>query len=124
MYVSESQAGFRPGRSTADGVFYSRSLCERALLGNWSYSAAQLDFSGPFDTEQSKEALERLAEASAATRTTSTLISNTSAKVKLQSRLSSPFETNNGVVQGDPLSPVMFIMYTEHALWKIDELCQ
>ena len=122
MYVNESQAGFRPGWSTADGVFYSQSLCERALLGNWSYSAALLDFSGPFDMVQRKEALERLAEAGAATTTTSTLISNTSAKVKLQSRLSSPFETNIGVVQGDPLSPVMF-MYMEHALREIDELC-
>ena len=122
-YVRESQAGFRAGRSTADGVFYSRSLCERALLGNWSYSAAPLDFSGAFDTVQRKEALERLAEAGAATRATSTLISNTSAKVKLQSRLSSPFETNIGVVQGDPLSPVMCIMYTEHAIRKINELC-
>ena len=104
-YVRESQAGFRPGRSTAHGVLYSRSLCERALLGNCSYSAALLDFSGEFDTVQCKEALERLAEAGAATRTTSTLISNTSAKVKLRSRLSPPIETNIGVVQRDPLSP-------------------
>ena len=53
-YVRESQAGFRPGRSTADGVFYSQSFCERALLGNWSYSAALLDFSGAFDTVNSR----------------------------------------------------------------------
>ena len=122
-YVRESQAGFRPGRSTADGVFYCRSLCERALLGDWSYSAALLGFSGAFDTVQREKALQRLADAGEATRTTSALILNTSAKIKLQSNLSSPFETNIGVVQGDPLSPVMFIIYTESAMRKIDAIC-
>ena len=36
-YVRETQAGFRSGRSTADGVFYAIVLCERSLLGNWTY---------------------------------------------------------------------------------------
>ena len=30
-YIRETQAGFRSGRSTADGVFYARMLCERSL---------------------------------------------------------------------------------------------
>ena len=31
LHVAESQAGFHPGRSTTDGVFYARTMCERAL---------------------------------------------------------------------------------------------
>ena len=61
QFVDESQAGFRPGRSTANGVFCLWSLCERALLGNWNYSAALLDFSGAFDTVNHGKALDRMA---------------------------------------------------------------
>eukprot|EP00117_Sycon_ciliatum_P006854 scpid36527/ scgid3957/ Retrovirus-related Pol polyprotein LINE-1; Long interspersed element-1; Reverse transcriptase; Endonuclease len=119
-YVRESQAGFRPGRSTADGVFYSRMLCERAMLGDWSYSAALLDFSGAFDTLVRSTALDRMTVAGAQTSTVSALISNTTARVKISSQLGEAFPTNIGVVQGDPLSPTMFNMYAEGAMRKID----
>jgi len=120
-YVRESQAGFRPNHSTADGVFYTRMLCERSLLGDWSYSGALLDFSGAFDTVIRESALSKMSEAEAYTSTIRTLISDTSAKVKLCGELSTPFATNIGVVQGDPLSPLMYIMYAESSMRKIDE---
>lgn len=122
-YVRESQAGFRTGRSTADGVFYARAMCERSLLGNWQYSAALLDFSGAFDTLIRQTALDRLVQAEAPIRTVETLISNTTARVKLNRHLSDPFGTNIGVVQGDPLSPLMYIVYAEGAMRKIDLVC-
>jgi len=121
-YVTESQAGFRPGRSTADGVFYTRSMCERATIGDWSYSAALLDFSGAFDTVIRQEALHRMSAAGAPTSTAAALISNTTARVKLNGHLSDAFPTNIGVVQGDPMSPVMFITYAEGTMRKIRDL--
>ena len=120
-YVAESQAGFRPGRSTTDGVFYARTMCERALLGDWSFSSALLDFSGAFDTVIRQVALERLATAGAPTSTTAVLVSNTTARTKLGKQLSKPFPTNIGVVQGDSMSPIMFITYTEGSMRKIQE---
>ena len=120
-YVAESQAGFRPGRSTTDGVFYARTMCERALLGDWSYSSALLDFSGAFDTVIRQVALERLATAGAPTSTTAVLVSNTTARTKLGKQLSKPFPTNIGVVQGDPMSPIMFITYAEGSMRRIRE---
>ena len=120
-YVAESQAGFRPGRSTTDGVFYARTMCERALLGDWSYSSALLDFSGAFDTVIRQVALERFATAGAPTSTTAVLVSNTTARTKLGKQLSKPFPTNIGVVQGDPMSPIMFITYAEGSMRKIRE---
>jgi len=111
-YVRESQAGFKPGRSTADGVFYTRTLCERALLGDWSYSAALLDFSGAFDTIFRDTALTRLSESGAATGVIGALISDTTVRVKLSSQLSTPFDTNIGVVQGhQPLNTLMTPRY-------------
>ena len=118
-YVAESQAGFRPGRSTADGIFFTRSMCERALLGNWHYSAALLDFGGAFDTVIRSKALERMDAAGMSTATAATLVSNTSARVKLNGHLSVPFDTNIGVVQGDPMSPLMFITYAEGTMKEI-----
>ena len=86
-YVRESQAGFTPGRSTADGVFYTRVMCERALLGDWKYSAALLDFSGAFDTIVREKALARFSDSGAATDVVATLISDTTVRVKLSSHL-------------------------------------
>lgn len=119
-YVRESQAGFRQGRSTADGVFYTRCMCERALLGDWTYAAALLDFSGAFDTIERKKAMARLTEAGIPTTTSSVLTSNTSVSVKLNGNIGTPFSTNMGVVQGDPASPLMFIVYTETTLRRIE----
>ena len=123
VYVSETQAGFRPGRSTADGVFYTRSLCERALLGNWTYSVTLLDFSGAFDTIIRTTTLDRLEEADISTTTIKSLLSNTTAMIKLSGCLSPPFPTNIGVVQVDPMSPIMFITYAEGTMRKIRERC-
>eukprot|EP00117_Sycon_ciliatum_P028840 scpid42860/ scgid3590/ LINE-1 reverse transcriptase homolog len=122
-FVPESQAGFRPGRSTADGVFFTRMMCERALLGDWSYSAALLDFSGAFDTIIRQTAVDRLASAGAHVSTIQQLVSETSACVKLGKQLSQSFPTNVGVVQGDPLSPLMYIVYAEGAMQRIREAC-
>ena len=112
-YVRNTQSGFRPKHSTADGVFYTRIMCERSLLRGWSYSGASLDFSGAFDTVIRESALKRLKESGASTSTVSTLISNTTAQIKLHHQLSGRFATNLGVVQGDPLSPLMLLTYTE-----------
>ena len=122
-YVRETQVGFRSGRSTAYGVFYARILCERSLLGNWTYSAALLDFSGAFDTVVRQTALDRMHEANIATRTTAALISQTTARVNLNGHLSTLFPTNIGVVQGDPLSPTMYVICAEPAMRKLDPLC-
>eukprot|EP00117_Sycon_ciliatum_P006093 scpid92799/ scgid9775/ len=64
-----------------------------------------------------------MAEASTDTSIITILISNTNARVKLNRQLRQPFSTNIGVVQGDPLSPLMYIMYAEGAMRKIDEQC-
>eukprot|EP00117_Sycon_ciliatum_P002356 scpid25615/ scgid4849/ LINE-1 reverse transcriptase homolog len=121
-YVRESQAGFTPGRSTADGVFYTRVMCERALLGDWKYSAALLDFSGAFDTIVREKALARFSDSGAATDVVATLISDTTVRVKLSSHLGKAFATNIGVVQGDPLSPIMYNVYAEGAMRHLDPI--
>ena len=123
QFVDESQAGFRPGRSTADGVFCVWSLCERALLGNWNYSAALLDFSGAFDTVNRGKALDRMADSGAPTSMMKLLVSDTTARVKIAGQLSAPFSTNIGVVQGDPMSPAMFIVYAEGAMRQVRAAC-
>ena len=83
-YVREYQAGFRPGHSTTDGVFYTRSLCERAIIGDWNYSGALLGFSGAFDTVIRESAILRMTDANINTSLIASLVSNTSARVKLR----------------------------------------
>ena len=75
-------------------------MCKRALLDDWKYSAALLDFSGAFDTIVREKALARFSDSGAATDVVATLISDTMMRVKLSSHLGKAFATNIGVVQG------------------------
>ena len=116
--VSETQAGFRPGRSTTDGVFETRSLCERALLGNWTHSVTLLDFSGAFDTIIRTTALDRLEEADINKTNKKSLLSYTTARIKLSGCLSLPFPTKIDMVQGDLMSPALYAFQSNiQAAW-------
>ena len=98
-------------------VSSSPECCVNALLGDWPYSDALLDFSGAFETIIRETALSRMAEAGIDTSTITILICNTT------QCLGRPFSTNIGVVQGDPLSHLMYIMYAEGTMRKIDGHC-
>jgi len=82
-------------------------MFERALLGNWKYAAAILDFSGAFDTVLRPFALDRMEEAGCElTGAIRTLVSGTTARVRMNWQVGEPFNTNIGVAQGDPMSPI------------------
>ena len=119
--VRERQAGFRSGRSTADGVFFMRMMCERACIGDWKYAAALLDFSRAFDTIPRAKLLSRLQNMNAPTRLLAKLMSDTRVRVKFAGHLGDEFQSNTGVFQGDCISPLNYIAFAEETMRKIDQ---
>lgn len=118
--IRERQAGFRSGRSTADGVFFMRMMCERACLGDWTYAAALLDFSRAFDTISREVLLQRLHDFRIPTNIIALLLSNTIVRVKLSGQLGEEWTSNMGVVQGCGLSPLLFAGYLECTMRQLD----
>ncbi len=119
-HVRERQAGFRAGRSTADGVFSVRMSCERACIGDWSYAVALLDFSRAFDTIDRGKLLARLASMQAPSRLLAKLLSNTRVRVKFAGQLGEEFQSNTGVFHGDCIFPLSFVAYLETTMRLLD----
>ena len=64
-----------------------------------------------------------MADSGAPTSMMKLLVSDTTARVKIAGQLSAPFSTDIGVVQGDPMSPAMFIVYAEGAMRQVRAAC-
>ena len=101
LFCTSKPSGFTLGRPTADGVLYTRVMCERSLLGDRKYFAALIDSSGAFDTFVCEKALARLSDRGAGTDILTTLISDTMVRVKLSSASHSgkALATDIGVLQ-------------------------
>ncbi|GFS27424.1 1-phosphatidylinositol 4,5-bisphosphate phosphodiesterase 1 [Elysia marginata] len=124
-YLSPSQSGFREGRSTSDTVWSHRWLVSKTYAENIDFFITGIDMSSAFDTIDRhllfnilkniiKEDEQRIIRY---------FLSNTELSIKLKgSSKTESFKSNIGTPQGDSLSPVLFIVYLEHALKNTLEL--
>ena len=123
-YISCSQSGFRPNRSTSDVVWAHRWISAKVL----NYADIEIDITGigmsaPFDTIDRKQLLQLLTNlvTEDERRTIQFLLSNTTLNVKISgANTEEPFLTNIGTPQGGSLSPVLFIIYLELALKNVN----
>ncbi|GFR81412.1 very-long-chain enoyl-CoA reductase [Elysia marginata] len=122
-YISCSQSGFRPNRSTSDIVWAHRWISAKVL----NYAEIEIDITGidisaAFDTIDRKQLLQLLTNlvTEDEKRIIQSLLSNTTLKVKISgANTEEPFLTNIGTPQGDSLSPVLFIIDLEQALKNV-----
>ena len=122
-YISCSQSGFRPNRSTSDVVWAHRWISAKVL----NYADIEIDITGidmseAFDTIDRKQLLQLLTNlvTEDEKRIIQFLLSNTTLHVKISgANTEEPFLTNIGTPQGDSLSPVLFIIYLEQALKNV-----
>ena len=119
-YLSKSQSGFRPDRSTADVVWTHKWLAAKTLKEDVIIKI--LGMSAAFDTIDRNQLLNIIATIvnEDELRIIRFLLSNT----KIKTRINGATKTNTfisivGTPQGDSLSPVLFIVYLEHALKEV-----
>ena len=111
---NEFQFGFRDGRSTSDCIFILHSLTQRVLKDNAKLYCAFIDYEKASDTVIHDALWFKLTDngvSSKLTRMLRSLYHKVLAVVKMQSDVSSFFEIVLGVKQGEPLSPLLIILF-------------
>ncbi|XP_065180176.1 uncharacterized protein LOC135810612 [Sycon ciliatum] len=117
-FLSASNSGFRPGRSTADAVWTHRWLAAITQEYHATIEIHGIDISKAFDTI-SREKLLTVVNGIVKedeVRLIRVRLSNTSLSLLACKQQSSEFETIIGTPHGDCLSPVLFVIYLESAL--------
>ncbi|MCG7875093.1 MAG: reverse transcriptase family protein [Candidatus Thiodiazotropha endolucinida] len=111
---TDFQFGFRDGRNTSDCIFILHSLVQRILKDNAKLFCAFIDYEKAFDTVNRDALWFKLMDHGVSSKLITVLKSiyqKVIAAVKMQSDLSSFFEIALGVKQGEPLSPLLFILF-------------
>ncbi|GFR67859.1 RNA-directed DNA polymerase from mobile element jockey-like [Elysia marginata] len=121
-YLSNSQSGFRPNRSTADVVWTHKWLSAKTLKEDVRIKITGIDMSAAFDTIDRSQILDILKTIikEDELRIVRFLLSNTEINTKINGfSKAMPFMSNVDTPQGDSLSPVLFTIYLENALREI-----
>ena len=121
-WLPHTQSGFRRGRSTTDIVFTHRWFMARTARLQQEIYITGIDMSSAFDTIDRSTMLniaEEIFEQDEC-RMIRFLLSSTELEISLPGATrKNSFISNIGTPQGDSLSPVLFVIYLEHALQGI-----
>lgn len=117
--LGEYQAGFRANRSTIDQLFTLRQLLEKGWEYNRPIHNLFIDFRQAYDSVERSQVWNAMAEFSIPKkliRMTKVCMEGGISKVRVNNKLSSSFEINSGLKQGDALSPLLFNLVLEKAM--------
>jgi hypothetical protein len=103
--IQHHQAGFQSGKSTTDQLFVLRQILEKCIEFNITTHHLFIDFKAAYDTIIRNELYVGTSELNFPTKLTLTIVM---CCVKIQNDCSEPFETRQGLTQGDVLSALLF----------------
>ena len=120
-YLSDWQAGFRPERGCRDNILLLRVLYDQIINTDSKLFVTYIDYSAAFDSVSHKFLDKSLANAGASRKTRAMFraiyaAAEGTARVKgLQGSkvYSASFKVRRGVIQGDIISPIFFILAME-----------
>ncbi|KAL1446132.1 hypothetical protein WDU94_005544 [Cyamophila willieti] len=121
--IDEHQAGFVKGRSTMDQIL----IIKESMAKYWEYNKEChllfVDFSKAYDSLiRSKiwEKMENFGIPRKLVKLAALSVLNSKCKVKIDDKLTTPFEVDTGVRQGDGISPLLFNIALEQALQRLE----
>ena len=128
-YLADWQAGFRPERGCRDNVLLLRVLFDQVIKDDRKLLVTYIDYSAAFDTVSHKFLDESLKQAKA-TRKTRAMFRAIYAAAEGTARVrgldgehiySDSFKVRRGVIQGDIISPIFFILAMEQIFRNHDK---
>jgi ribonuclease HI/exonuclease III len=112
--IRDSQNAYLPGHRGTNNLFVLRSAIERAKADRKPLYVAYVDLKKAFDLVDRNVLWASMAENGATGRlfhSMRKLYKSLQFRVTLNGKYSGPFSPNTGVLQGDSLSPLLFIIY-------------
>ena len=130
LFLSDWQAGFRKWRGCRDNILTLRTVYDQMLEQGKTLYTTFIDYSAAFDTVSHKYIDKALKKAGASNKSRAifrAVYASASAVIKTASTdnevvMSDPFPINRGVVQGDIMSPLYFILALELILREHDNI--
>ena len=129
-FFSDWQAGFRQERGCRDNILLLRVLYDNIINGNSNCVVTYIDYTAAFDTVSHKYLDSALAKAGASRKTRAifrAIYSVAAGMVRANSTdgkkiYSETFDVRRGVIQGDIISPVLFILALDQLFQQNDTL--
>ena len=121
LQLCQCQSGFRAGRSTTEQLMTLRCVIDTCRVTNMTASLVFVDFQKAFATLHRSSIPVILSQYNVPNSLISDIIqmySDTSACVSTELGPTEWFKTTSGVLQGDTLSPYLFIVLLDYALKK------
>ena len=112
--IVNNQFGFQPQKSTIDCLFIFHSIISKALQNGNKLYCAFVDFSKAFDRIDRNFLWIKLFEGGISTKmlnAVKAMYETVKSVIKYNNNFSRSFDVFNGVKQGDPLSPILFIFF-------------
>ncbi|CAK1585329.1 unnamed protein product [Parnassius mnemosyne] len=109
--LGEYRCGFRPNRSTVDQIFSLSQILEKPFEYNVNTHHLFVDFKAAYNNVHRSFLYQAMMEIGIPTmlvRLTEMTLRNSQSVVRVQTNVSEPFRTNDGLRQGDALSCLLF----------------
>ena len=125
--LSPNQGGFLKGRSTSDHIFLLQTIIEKVVKkGRKKLFAAFIDFKKAYDTVDRNILIRRLKQLGINgifLKNIASMYMKTKYSIKLNDGHLGPIESNLGLKQGCPLSPMLFNLYIDDVREIFENTC-